>query len=55
MGLVVAPTIVGLIKDSTTTENGQEHDKYHFVFAFFILINVVGLALNLSLYFIDVT
>lgn len=54
VGLVVAPTIVGIIKDKTAT---KEHaaDKYHYVFAFFILINLIGLALNLTLYYIDIT
>jgi MFS family permease len=56
VGLVVAPTIVGVIKDKTTTAMTAGHgDKYHFVFAFFILINLIGLGLNLTLYYIDVT
>jgi len=56
VGLVVAPTIVGVIKDKTTAaiENPSHGDKYHYVFAFFILINLIGLALNLTLYYIDV-
>ena len=50
VGLVVAPTIVGVIKDRTRQEHG-----YKFVFAFFVLINIIGLVLNLTLYYIDVT
>jgi MFS family permease len=52
VGLVLAPTIVGVIKDNTHSVGPGS--KYHFVFAFFILINVIGLVLNLSLYFIDI-
>lgn len=52
VGLVLAPTIVGVIKDNTHSVGPGS--KYHFVFAFFILINVIGLVLNLCLYFIDI-
>lgn len=50
IGLVVAPTIVGIIKDRTKTVG----HGYFWVFAFFIGINLVGLLLNMSLYFIDI-
>ena len=51
VGLVLAPTIVGVIKDHTKNIG----HGYYFVFAFFILINVIGLVLNMTLYYIDVT
>lgn len=51
IGLVLAPTIVGAIKDSTSTIGFG----YTYVNIFFIAINIVGLALNSTLYYIDVT
>jgi len=50
IGLVIAPTIVGVIKDNTR-EVGH---GYVYTMAFFILINVIGLILNLILYYLDV-
>lgn len=50
-GLVVAPTIVGMIKDST-----KEVDHgYFWVNAFFLALNVLGLFLGLTIYYLDVT
>ena len=51
IGLVVAPTIVGMIKDGTRT---VDHG-YFWVNAFFVIINIIGLALNMTLYHIDIT
>lgn len=50
IGLVIAPTAVGSIKDTTKT---IDHG-FFYMNAFFILINVVGLLLNMSLYYIDI-
>ena len=49
IGLVLAPTLVGFIKDHTRSVG----HGYYWVFAFFIAINVIGLCLNMSLYYID--
>ena len=49
IGLVLAPTVVGLIKDNTAAVG----HGYFWTMAFFIGINIVGLILNLSLYYID--
>jgi MFS family permease len=51
IGLVIAPTLVGMIKDSTKT---VDHG-YFWVNAFFICVNIVGLILNMTLYHIDIT
>ena len=48
IGLAIAPTIVGLIKDHTHRDHG-----YFWVNAFFILINIIGLSLNGWLYVVD--
>jgi nitrate/nitrite transporter NarK len=45
IGLTIAPTIVGYIKDKT--------GGYYWVCAFFVGINLVGLVLNIILYFVD--
>jgi len=50
IGLVIAPTLVGMIKDNTKV---VDHG-YFYVNAFFIFINVVGLLLNMTLYYIDI-
>jgi len=50
IGLVVSPTIVGQIKDTT----GYKDHGYYYVNMFFVVINLIGLALNLSLYYIDI-
>lgn len=50
VGLVTAPTIVGLIKDKTV----HIVYGYYWTFAFFIVINGVGLAMNITLYYIDI-
>lgn len=50
IGLVIAPTIVGMIKDQTKS---IDHG-YFYVNMFFIAINIVGLLLNMSLYTIDI-
>jgi hypothetical protein len=47
---VIAPTIVGMIKDRTKS---IDHG-YFWVNAFFIGVNCVGLTLNMSLYYIDI-
>jgi MFS-type transporter involved in bile tolerance (Atg22 family) len=50
IGLCIAPTLVGMIKDST-----KEIDHgYFWVNAFFVFINIIGMLLNLSLYYIDI-
>jgi MFS family permease len=50
IGLVIAPTLVGYIKDQT-----KEYDHgYHYVMVFFMTINLVGLILNICLYTIDI-
>ena len=51
IGLVLAPTLVGHIKDSTS----HIGFGYTYVNILFIAINVVGLVLNGALYYIDVT
>jgi hypothetical protein len=50
-GLVIAPTIIGMIKDNT---RHVDHG-FFWVNAFFIAINVIGLCLNITLYHIDIT
>lgn len=50
IGLVIAPTVVGYIKDQTK----QIDHGYHFVSLFFIGINFIGLILNMCLYTIDI-
>ena len=50
IGLVIAPTIVGEIKDHTRL---IDHG-FFWVNAFFLAINVVGLFLNMSLYYQDI-
>jgi len=50
IGLVLAPTIVGAIKDKT---RHIDHG-YYWCNAFFVAINIVGLVLNMSLYYIDI-
>lgn len=51
IGLCIAPTIVGYIKDRTA----HKDHGYFYVNAFFILINVIGLILNVNLWYIDRT
>lgn len=50
IGLVISPTLVGLIKDNTKS---IDHG-YFWVNAYFVLINLIGLCLNISLYYIDI-
>ena len=50
IGLVISPTIVGQIKDTTMY---KDHG-YFYVNMFFVLINIIGLALNAALYYIDI-
>jgi len=50
IGLVIAPTAVGTIKDTTKS---IDHG-FFYMNAFFISINIVGLLLNMSLYYIDI-
>lgn len=50
IGLVIAPTLVGMIKDQTKS---IDHG-FFWVNAFFISINCLGLFLNMSLYYIDI-
>jgi MFS family permease len=50
IGLVLAPTIVGQIKDTTSY---KDHG-YFYTNLFFVVINIVGLALNATLYYIDI-
>lgn len=51
IGLVIAPTLVGHIKDQTA-EIGF---GYTYVNVLYICINIVGLILNCCLYYIDIT
>lgn len=50
IGLVIAPTLVGYIKDKT---RAYDHG-FMYMNAFFVLINIIGFLLNASLYYIDV-
>jgi len=50
IGLVIAPTLVGMIKDNTK----QYDHGYFYVNFFFVFINVIGLLLNMTLYYIDI-
>lgn len=50
IGLVIAPTAVGYIKDQT---KNIDHG-FFYMNGFFILINIIGLLLNMSLYYIDI-
>ena len=50
IGLVIAPTLVGYIKDQT---KHIDHG-YHYVMMFFVASNLVGFVLNMSLYTIDI-
>jgi len=50
IGLVISPTLVGLIKDNTKS---IDHG-YFWVNAYFVFINLIGLCLNISLYYIDI-
>jgi nitrate/nitrite transporter NarK len=50
IGLTISPTIVGMIKDGTRS---VDHG-YFWVNMYFVAINVVGLLLNMSLYYIDI-
>ena len=49
IGLVIAPTVVGLIKTHTTRMYG-----YYWVLIFFISINIFALMMNMYLYHIDI-
>ena len=51
IGLVIAPTLVGMIKDNTKSVG----HGYFWVNAFFICVNIIGLILNMTLYHIDIT
>jgi len=48
-GLFIAPLIVGVIHDHTTADYG-----YRWVYVFFLIVNVIGLALGISLGLLDV-
>ena len=50
IGLVIAPTLVGAIKDSTRS---IDHG-FFYTNAFFLSINLIGLILNICLYYIDI-
>lgn len=50
IGLTISPTIVGMIKDGTR----QIDHGYFWVNMYFVGINVVGLILNMTLYYIDI-
>lgn len=50
IGMVIAPTLVGYIKDKTIS-----HDYgFFYVHAFFLVINIFGFLLGCSLYYIDI-
>lgn len=49
IGLSFAPSIVAYIK-----ENTQRMYGYYYVMVFFIIVNIIGLACNISLYFVDI-
>ena len=46
----MAPTIVGFIKDQT---KAVDHG-YYYMNVFFVAINLIGLVLNMNLYYIDI-
>ena len=51
IGLCTAPSIVGFIKDKTfSTDHG-----FYYCNMFYLAINIIGLILNMNLYYIDVT
>ena len=50
IGLVVAPTAVGYIKDQTKSVDYG----FFYMNSFFILINILGLVMNMGLYYIDI-
>lgn len=50
IGLTVAPTFVGYIKDRTL----QIDHGFFWVHAFFVSINILGFILNVMLYYIDI-
>lgn len=50
IGLCTAPTIVGFIKDRTRAVG----HGFFYMNAFFVAINIIGLILNLNLYYIDI-
>ena len=50
IGLCMAPTIVGFIKDQT---KAVDHG-YYYMNVFFVAINLIGLVLNMNLYYIDI-
>ena len=50
IGLVIAPTLVGYIKDKTRT---IDHG-FMYMNMFFVFINIIGFLLAVSLYYIDV-
>ena len=49
IGLSFAPSIVAWIKDNTQRMYG-----YYYVEVFFIIVNIIGLACNITLYFVDI-
>jgi len=50
IGLVIAPTLVGYIKDKT---RAIDHG-FMYMNMFFVFINIIGFLLAVSLYYIDV-
>jgi MFS family permease len=50
IGLCIAPTFVGWIKDNTK----QIDHGYFWVNVFFVFVNIIGLVLNVTLYYIDI-
>lgn len=50
IGLCIAPTLVGFIKDRTL----EIDHGFFWVHAFFLLVNVLGFILNAMLYYIDI-
>ena len=50
IGLVIAPTVVGFIQEKTS----DNMFGYYWVNFFFVGVNVIGLILNLTLYFLDI-
>lgn len=50
IGLVFAPTAVGYIKDQTKSVDYG----FFYMNSFFILINIIGLIMNMGLYYIDI-
>lgn len=50
IGLVIAPTVVGYIQEKTA----DNMFGYYWVNFFFVCVNIAGLIMNLTLYYLDI-